>query len=269
MFASWKIARLFNIDVRLHWTFWLLPLWVVLTFNDQSPLPMWAMVLLIVPLFTSIVMHEYGHALMARYFGIGTKNITLSPLGGIAQLERMSNKPWEEFWIAIAGPCVNVVIAAVLGVALLGYALLDPLFSQQLAWQFFGLVFVANIVFVLFNMIPAFPMDGGRVLRALLSAGFGLLRGTRIAVAVGTFMAVFMGAAGALWLGNPWLILIALFVIWAGHQELMALEMEARDREESALNGKAAMHVTLCLWDPQRRAWVRHSYFEPRDRAAA
>jgi Zn-dependent protease len=250
-------------------------LWVILTFSEQSPLPLWMSVLLIVPLFTSIVMHEYGHALMARHFGIRTRNITLSPLGGIAQLERMSHKPWEEFWIAIAGPAVNVVIAAVLGVGLLSYALLDPLFTEFLWWRFFGVVFLANIVFVVFNMIPAFPMDGGRVLRSMLSAGFGLLQGTRVAVAVGTFMAVFMGAAGALWLGNPWLILIALFVIWAGHQELAALELEARERDEPLPTvpivpvARAPMHVTLCLWDPQRRAWVRHTYFAPRDNSAA
>ena len=219
MFSTWKIAKPFGIEFNIHWTFLLLPLWVLFTFQGDF-VPLWMAVLYIVPLFLCILTHEYGHALMAKQFGIETRSITLTPLGGIAQLERMSREPWEEFWIAVAGPAVNVAIATVLGIGLGTYAALDPNFMNVEWWRFFLLLFGGNIFLVLFNMIPAFPMDGGRVLRTILAGAFGTLQGTRLAVTIGTVIAILMGLAGVLWLGNPWMVLIALFVIWAGHQEL-------------------------------------------------
>ena len=233
MFPSMKIARFFRINVFLHWTFWLLPLWVVLNQHQDSILPLWMNMVLIAVLFVCIVMHEFGHALTARHFGIRTRNITLSPLGGIAQLERMSHEPWEEFWIAVAGPMVNVAIAAVLGVlALLGLNL-DPNLFDTTPGMFLGLLLLMNIVMVVFNMIPAFPMDGGRVLRAILSGSLGLLEGTRIAVIVGTVFAVLIGLVGVFFFGNPWMVLIAGFVIWSGFRELRALEYEEQQRREA------------------------------------
>lgn len=279
MFPSLRIARIAGIDLSIHWTFWLLPLWVAFTVDDVSVLPVWMHVFLLVPLFACIALHEYGHALTAKQFGIRTRSITLSPLGGIASLERMSDRPWEEFWIAIAGPLVNVVIAILLGIGLGIYAGLDAEFTSNVWWRFFGILFLANVVLVVFNMIPAFPMDGGRVLRSILAGALGMLPGTRIAVLVGTFFAILMGAAGMLVLGNPWLILISLFVIWAGNQELAVLEMQARQRhyaDEDAIpmvypvSGRAGsvVEVTVCRWDPQRQTWVRQSYIEPKESAA-
>ena len=276
MFTAWKVASPLGIDLKIHWTFWLLPLWVIFTFEDSGFLPLWLHVFLIFPLFFCIVLHEYGHALMARHFGIGTRSITLSPLGGIAQLERMSRSPWEEFWIAIAGPAVNVVIAAILGTGLLVYALLDPGFQNVLWWRALGIIFLVNIVLVIFNLLPAFPMDGGRVFRALLAGSFGMLTGTRIAIGVGTVMAIIMGLAGVLLLGNPWLIFIALFVIWAGHQELLTLEMEEHERRSifdddaplvlgTPRADQAGMQVTICRWDAQRGRWVRQTYTDRTD----
>jgi Zn-dependent protease len=236
MFPSLKIARLFRINVFLHWTFWLLPLWVMLNQHEGSMLPLWMNMVLIAALFVCIVMHEFGHALTARHFGIRTRSITLSPLGGIAQLERMSHEPWEEFWIAIAGPMVNVAIAMVLGVFLLLGVNLDPNLMETTPGMFVGWLLVMNIVMVVFNMIPAFPMDGGRVLRAILSGSMGLLEGTRIAVIVGTVFAVLIGLVGVFFFQNPWMVLIAAFVIWSGFRELRALEYEEeqrrRDEEE-------------------------------------
>ena len=276
---SWKIARPFGIELNIHWTFWLLPLWVILTFKEPEFLPLWMHVLFIGPLFLCIVLHEYGHALMAKQFGIQTHSITLTPLGGIAQLERMSREPWEEFWIAVAGPAVNVVIAFVLGVGLGVYEAFNLGFLGVLWWRFLLIAFVANVVLVVFNMIPAFPMDGGRVLRALLAAALGPLRGTRVAVTIGTFFAILIGMVGWLKLDNPWMIFIGLFVIWAGNQELQALEMEERHRhglddagvpaEFAASPGTApAMKVTICRWDPRRGAWVRQTYSGPDDPTA-
>jgi Zn-dependent protease len=128
---------------------------------------------------------------------------------------------------------------------------------DSLAWQFGGMLWLLNVIMVVFNMIPAFPMDGGRVLRALLAASMDRLRATRIAVAVGTGFAILFGLAGMFVLANPWLLLIALFVILAGHQELAALEYEERRRR---LEEADAMNVTLVLWDPVHRTWVRRNY---------
>src|SRR5947209_4818201 len=118
MFPSMRIAKVAGINLFIHWTFWLLPLWVVLVFHDSDVMSLGKHLALIAALFGCIVLHEFGHALTARHFGIQTRSITLSPLGGIAQLERMSHEPWEEFCIAIAGPLVNVAIAGVLGAGL-------------------------------------------------------------------------------------------------------------------------------------------------------
>src|SRR5262245_16594046 len=186
MFGSWKIARILGIDLALHWTFWLLPIWVIFTWDDSSAMPLWMNLLLVGCLFVCVVLHEFGHALTARQFGIGTRSITLSPLGGIAQLDRMSQKPWEEFWIAIAGPLVNVAIALVLGVAVAWSYVLNPALVGTLGWQFLSVLLAMNIGLVIFNLLPVFPMDGGRVLRAILANSMGLLKGTRAAVLVGT-----------------------------------------------------------------------------------
>lgn len=258
MFPSLKIAKVFGINVFIHWTFWLLPLWVIFTWEGSAVIPLWMNLLIIAALFACIVLHELGHALTAQHFGIRTRNITLSPLGGIAQLERMSRNPWEEFCIAIAGPLVNVVIAMVLGVFVLGAFGFLPNAVDSLAWRFVSVLLALNVVMVVFNLIPAFPMDGGRVLRAILASSMGLLPATRVAVVVGTLFAVVMGVVGVFVLGNPWLMLIALFVIWAGHQELAALEAEARGN----LDEEPVSHVTLCLWDPVHRQWVRRMYMQ-------
>lgn len=234
MFTSWRIARLFGIDLFIHWTFWLLPLWIFLTFDGSEMFPMWMHLVVITALFACVVLHELGHALMARKFGIRTRNIILSPLGGIAQLERMSHDPWEEFCIAVAGPLVNVVIAAMLAVGMVGGYLLAPGIADGMLFRLVGVLLGLNVVMVVFNMIPAFPMDGGRVLRAILASGLGLLEGTRVAVAVGTVAAILMALAGFFLLGNPWLLLIGLFVIFAGQGELRALEMEERRRHAEA-----------------------------------
>jgi Zn-dependent protease len=260
MFANLKIARIHGINLYIHWTFWLLPLWVVFTWHGSEVLPLWMYLLLIGTLFACVVLHEFGHALMAERFGIRTRRITLSPLGGIAQLERMSQKPWEEFCIAVAGPLVNVVIAALLGAVFVAGAAVAPSLMETQAWYFLGLLVALNVVMVVFNMIPAFPMDGGRVLRAILANTMGLLPGTRVAVTVGTVCAILMGLAGAFGLDNPWLLLIALFVILAGRQELAALEMDERHRLAAEDEVTPNAHVTLCLWDPVRGTWVRRKY---------
>lgn len=272
MFASLRIARVFGINLYIHWTFWLLPLWIVFFGHDTDAISLPMHLLLVAALFLCIVLHEFGHALTARHFGIRTRSITLSPLGGVAQLERMSQKPWEEFCIAIAGPMVNVAIAALLGFGLVNALIFDRQLLETGPGLFAGLLFLMNIGMIVFNMIPAFPMDGGRVLRAMLAAGLGLLPATRVAIVVGAVCAGVFAVGGMLWLHNPWLVLIALFVIWAGYQELRALEAQeqARLAEEEeivpAVLAPAAQtvpvtpRVTICIWDPERHVWVHRSY---------
>ena len=265
MFPSLRIGRVFGINLFIHWTFWLLPLWIVFFGNETGVVSLWMHLLLIAALFGCIVLHELGHALTARHFGIGTRSITLSPLGGIARLERMSHKPWEEFCIAIAGPLVNVVIAALLGVGCLAGIFLDARILESLPGSFVGMLLVLNIVMIVFNMIPAFPMDGGRVLRAILSGAMGLLPGTRVAVVVGTVFASIIAVFGVLWWQNPWMVLIGLFVIWAGQQELRALEAEEHQRhaeEDEVLQPASTprMHATIYVWDSVHGGWVRRPY---------
>jgi Zn-dependent protease len=211
---------------------------------------------------------------MARKFGIATRDITLYPIGGVARLERMSEQPWEEFCIAVAGPAVNVAIAVLLGLVWL--MLGGPLGRMSMTYQpalpleinLLGGLFWANVGLVLFNLLPAFPMDGGRVLRALLAVPLGHVTATEIAATLGIVMAVLFGLAGLFF--SPMLILVAAFVFFAGQQELAAVrQREARRRAEpidvlpaddeavevrpTPVNGR----FSGLTWDQRFRVWVQ------------
>jgi Zn-dependent protease len=223
--------------------------------------------------FGCVVLHELGHALAARRFGIPTRDITLYPIGGVARLERMSEKPWEEFWIAVAGPAVNVVIAGVL-LGALGFArLVSPVASLPFVVELFLFhLMVINVFLVLFNLLPAFPMDGGRVLRALLGLRLGHGRATEIAVNVGVVMAVLMGLAGFL-LPSLGLILVAGFVFLAGQQELAAVRYREQRRwadsfaypeeEYPAEPTPPPPQPKVYLWDPNTGRWVEQRPLRP------
>jgi len=194
MFKSFRIFKLAGIPVYLHWSFFLLVIFVVgQAFMDGEPLEAILFdFLILMSVFICVTMHEYGHALMARRYGVITEDIILSPIGGVARLRSLPEKPWHEFLVAVAGPLVNVVILILLGIVIFGsyQSTFLTMSSETLSEGSFLLRYLVvmsmiNLTLVLFNMIPAFPMDGGRVLRALLAMKLGKLKATKIAAYVG------------------------------------------------------------------------------------
>ncbi len=213
---SWRIGRVAGIDLSVHVTFLLLLGWVAISYYTarQSVADAFMGVAFILSLFAVVVLHELGHALTARRFGIPTRDITLLPIGGVARLERMPDDPKQELLVALAGPAVNVVLAAILYVVLqLGGGTAPLTDMARVGGSFLSRLLWVNVSLVLFNMLPAFPMDGGRVLRALLAMRLEYARATRVAATVGQAMAVVFGFVGLFY--NPFLVLIALFV-WMG-----------------------------------------------------
>jgi Zn-dependent protease len=272
MFRSWKLGTAFGIGIYVHWAFLLLLAYVFFSNLGSGHVHMALfLVSLVVAIFGCVVLHELGHALMARRFGIATRDITLYPIGGVARLERMSERPWEEFWIALAGPAVNVVIATLLagflgleGAYLQGSGLMEALEQGNFLAALMG----ANIVLVLFNLLPAFPSDGGRVLRALLAHPLGQVRATELAVRVGTVMAAVLFFWG-FWQAGPMLMLVAVFLFFAGQQELAAVRYRAAARRNAPLDALPVTDGTFTpravpaepgfsgfTWDSHTHLWI-------------
>ena len=222
---SLPIFRIAGIQLRIHVTFVLLIAWLAFGYYAQGGSPAAAEgVIFVLLLFLCVVLHEFGHALAAKAFGINTPDITLLPIGGVARLERMPEEPKQELVIAVAGPAVNVVIA--LGLFVAGGSFINP-FVNPAAPERVGLVsqlLIINVLLVAFNLLPAFPMDGGRVLRALLAARMSYARATQIAATVGQGFAFVFGFIGLIW--NPFLIFIALFVYIGASQEAALAQMK-------------------------------------------
>jgi len=224
---SWKLGRVAGIPIYVHWTFMILLAWIVLGYWFESHDLMRTLEGggLILALFGCVVLHELGHALAARRFGVPTSDITLLPIGGVARLQRMPERPAQELIIALAGPAVNVVIVAVL---FLGFGVRFPANGDDafdlVPGQFWSRILQINAILAVFNMLPAFPMDGGRVLRALLAMRLPYAQATRAAASIGQAIAIGF-AFLAYWLG-PMIVLVALFV-WLG-AEAEALQVEER-----------------------------------------
>jgi Zn-dependent protease len=229
MKKSLKIGSVAGIGIFLHWTFLLLlaGIFAFYLFQGSTVASALAGVGIITAVFGCVVLHELGHALTARRFDVPTRNITLYPIGGIARLERIPSEPMKEFWIAIAGPAVNVVIAIFLaglivatGGSFAPQTMLDP-GSNVLAT-----IMWINVALVGFNLLPAFPMDGGRVLRALLATRNDYADATQTAASIGQGMAILFGLFGLITL-NPILLFIALFVYVGAQQEAQQAMMRA------------------------------------------
>jgi Zn-dependent protease/predicted transcriptional regulator len=242
MKGSLKIARIAGIDVFLHWTFALLLVYILFVnyrAGSTGSELLWS-IAFILTIFFIIVLHELGHALTARRFNIKTKGITLLPIGGVAQLERMPDKPKEELLVALAGPAVNVVLAGLLFFFVPMPATQEEatrMMSSANAQNFLFQLFYVNVALALFNMIPAFPMDGGRVLRAILAMRMDRMTATLIAARIGQGLAVVFMIMGII--SNPFLIFVGLFVIMGAQAE--AEQARATYLLKDATVGEVAM----------------------------
>lgn len=277
MFGSMKLGKVFGIDFHIHGTFWLLPVIVLLTSFGASASVVAFELLFVFAVFACVALHELGHALAAAGYGIRTRDITLYPIGGVAALERMPAKPAHEIVVALAGPAVNVVIAVglLLGISAASLPLpWEP--ATDIVEAFTHRLFFANVVLCVFNLLPAFPMDGGRVLRALLATRLTRLRATEIAVRVGTGVAILMFVAGVMY-AEIGLVAIAVVVWLLGQAELLNVRVtEARRMNELRLRDwfgmpQEPMHTmptdtasdlatrrfTGIAWDSENNTWVR------------
>lgn len=226
MSASLQLGRYAGIRVQIHWTFWLLILFVIFMvyMQDGTIENMFWSTAFILALFICVVFHEFGHALTARKYGIGTESITLLPIGGVARLKEVPEDPKAEFMVAIAGPIVNIVIAILLYLVVpvdtffnMDQEALQEELSRVNSQNFLFYLFAANIALAMFNMLPAFPLDGGRVLRALLSIKMGRVQATRAASTLGKMLAFMFFFFGLFY--NLILALIAVFIYFGAESE--------------------------------------------------
>jgi Zn-dependent protease len=239
--SSWKVGTFAGIGVYIHSTFLILILWILFIYWNagHNAATVAGGLLFTLALFVCVVLHEFGHALTARMFGIGTRDITLLPIGGVSNLERMPEEPGREFLVAIMGPAVSIGIAGALFLLLklAGQPFRLRSMTPWTAASFVERLILANIVLAAFNLLPAFPMDGGRILRAVLARYLGFARATDIAARVGRGVAVLFGLVGLY--GNPFLFLIAIFV-WIG-----AGQESARVQMKSVFAGVPVSRVTV------------------------
>lgn len=226
MKANLSLGRVSGIKIKIHWTFFFLIAWIVLDELKRggSSDSIFFNIAFVLAVFLCVVLHELGHALMAKRFGIKTENITLLPIGGMANLDKIPESPKQEILVVIAGPLINVIIAIFLYCVVPVKELFEEsftnayeIFSGFSIQNFLFFLFIVNVCLVIFNMIPAFPMDGGRLLRAILAMKIKRTKATKIATSIGQFIAVVFLLIGLLY--NPFLIFIALFIFISGYSE--------------------------------------------------
>jgi Zn-dependent protease len=289
MFRSWRIGKAFGIPLYVHPTLLLVP---ALVLADQWAdgwfnVLMWTA--LVAAAYSCVVLHEFGHALAARAFGVRTRDITLYPIGGVARLERMPERPPQEIAVALAGPAVNLVLAGLLLPLAVGAVLLAGPRAETLlvfslgdnpvllAARFAYLLMASNVGLLLFNLIPAFPMDGGRVFRAVLALFLDRVRATAVASAVGLVLAGLFVLVGLTSIftgfGTPLLALVGVFVAFAGRMELWAVRRQAEEARRAAWvqelptervpplwptfhDAGPAADFSGFRWDPRCHVWV-------------
>ena len=229
MRRSLKVGSVFGVGVYIHWSFFLIPAWVtvsMMTAGAGLAGLFWAN-LFVLLVFGCIFLHELGHSYAAKLLGIGTRHITMLPIGGVAALERMPRRPLHEAAVAIAGPAVNFLLAGVLmTLCLILNVSPDPKAFLDPRTGLLPSLLYANLVIGAFNLLPIFPMDGGRLLRAAIAAYKGHIRGTLIAARIGQALAIGLGLLALF--GNPFLLLLAAFLIMAAEAERRAVLAEGR-----------------------------------------
>ena len=232
-----RLGRIAGIEVRIHLTFFLLLAWrAAARYQAGGASAALDWVVFICLVFFCVLLHEFGHAFAARHYGIRTPDITLYPFGGVARIERMPENPRQEIVIAVAGPLVNVVIAVVLWLVLAVSGHIVRLNEMSVDSSLVELVLRVNVILLLFNLIPAFPMDGGRVLRAVLAMWLGQRRATQIAAHIGQALAITLGFVGVFGISalnfppSPMLIIVAVFVFMAAANEAGAMQMRSITR---------------------------------------
>ena len=252
---SWKLATVVGIDVYVHGTFLLLISFVAFSglVAGQGISAMVRGTLLILAVFTTVVLHELGHALTARRFGVRTRDITLFPIGGVARLEGMPEKPVQQLLVALAGPAVNVAIALVFfGVVRLLYGPVSIAGVRHASGPFLTQLMWINVSLAAFNLLPGYPMDGGRVLRALLAMRMAPERATQLAARVGQGVAVIFGLVGLFW--SPLLIVIAVFVWLGAKAEHAVSTVKVALAGATVRQGMVTDYKTLSPGDPLSRA---------------
>jgi stage IV sporulation protein FB len=243
---SLNIGSIAGTAVRVHITFLLFLGWIFgAAYVSGGQTSAWTSLIFILLVFLCVLAHEFGHIFTARAFGVKTPDVVLLPIGGVARLERIPERPLEEFLIAIAGPAVNVVIALALialgGADLSSNAAMAAIDSDKISMV--DRLAAVNLFLALFNLIPAFPMDGGRVLRALLSTRLGFVRATEVAAAIGQGFAFLLGFIGLFY--NPILIFIAIFVYLAAASEAHMVALRSVSRGVPAMSATMTRIATL------------------------
>jgi Zn-dependent protease/predicted transcriptional regulator len=252
-----SFPKVAGIDIHIHWTFSLLIIWIIYS-NMRAGLDAtqvtWSVVF-VLSLFICVTLDELGHALAARRYGIKTKDITLYPIGGVAQLEKMPEKPKQELAVAMAGPAVNFIIALLLSPVILRSDLSAEQTAKVLiidAHNFLPMLGMLNITLAVFNLIPAFPMDGGRVLRALLAMKLNRVKATQIAAGIGKLLAFGFIVMG--FYSNPFLIFIGLFIIMGASAEEQMVTTQQLIVELTARNAMMTNFIRLEKEDPISKA---------------
>lgn len=248
MKSAFAIGRIAGVELQIHATFPLILLWTFWQGSREGGAGMGlTRSLLILILFACVALHELGHSLVARIFGIGTRRIVLYPIGGVAALDRIPAKPHQELLMALGGPAVNLVIAVLLALTPGGWPTWAELGAAPVTPRLWAVSIIgSNLALALFNLIPAFPMDGGRVFRSLLAFVLPIRRATQVAYVTGLILAAGLAFLG-LRAGNPFLVVLAVFLGAAGRQENRAVAMRSQlDRQ--ALCGLQQIARTIFPW---------------------
>lgn len=234
MRGVWKMATILGVPVQIHWSFSLLFFWVY--YEGLKNNLLWGEILsftlLILALFACVVVHEFGHAIAARRYGVSTKDITLSPIGGAARLSKLPEKPIQEFVVALAGPLMNLLIAGAIAITFLTFSISfmpvlgsSPMRAFSNSSNFFQLLLLLNLFLALFNLIPAFPLDGGRMLRSVLAIKLGRLKATRIASLIGRLVAILLLLL-AISQGDVLFGFVSVFVFFMAAHEYYMVRMD-------------------------------------------